>query len=231
MLPFTADILFSSFAQYNRALWPLPSLTLLLCLGAIVLTLRPVRWSGPTIGVLLAAAWLWTGIGYHVLHFARLNFAAPIYGAVFVVQGMLLVWAVLRGRLAFRFHAGLSAWIGIALAIVAVAWPLVDWLSGESWQAGRVAGLAPAPTVVLTFGLLLLAEGRAPLYLAIIPLLWSLVAGATAWILAIPQDLALPVMGVGAFGLLVWKNQRWGGKPYGGDQDHGDPARGETGRL
>jgi hypothetical protein len=210
MLPFTADILFSSLAQYNRALWPLPVLALLLSLGAIVLTLRPVRWSGPAIGVLLAAAWLWTGIGYHFLHFARLDFAAPIYGAAFVVQGLLLVWAVLRGRLAFRRHAGLFGWIGLALAIVAVAWPLVDWLAGQRWQAGRVAGLAPAPTTVLTFGLLLLAKGRTPLYLAIIPLLWTLVAGATAWILSIPQDLALPVVGAGGFGLLLWKNKSSG---------------------
>jgi hypothetical protein len=231
MLPFTAEILFSSVAQYNRALWPLPALALLLCLGGIVLALRPVRWSGPAIGALLAAAWLWTGIGYHLLHFARLDFAAPIYGAFFILQGLLVAWAVLRKKLSFRFHAALFGWIGLALAIVAAAWPLIDWLSGQSWQAARIAGLAPAPTVVLTFGLLLLAKNRAPLYLAIIPLLWTLVAGAMAWILTIPQDLALPLVGVGGFGLLVWKNRRLGGQAYGGDQDHGDPARGEAGRL
>ena len=208
MLPFTADILFSSFAQYNRALWPLPALALLLSTGAIVLTLRPMRWSGPAIGVLLAAGWLWTGLGYHILHFARLNFAAPIYGAFFVLQALLLVWAVVRRRLGFRFAGGLCGCIGLALAMVAAIWPLVDWLAGQSWQAGRVAGLAPAPTTVLTLGLLLLAEGRAPSYLAVIPLLWTLVAGATAWILAIPQDLALPVVGVGAFALLLWKSRR-----------------------
>jgi hypothetical protein len=45
-------------------------------------------------------------------------------------------------------------------------------------------------------------------HLAVIPLLWTLVAGATAWILAITQDLALPVAGLGAFGLILWKNRR-----------------------
>ena len=43
MLPFTADILFSSIAQYNRALWPLPPVALLLGLAAVLLTVRPVR--------------------------------------------------------------------------------------------------------------------------------------------------------------------------------------------
>jgi Family of unknown function (DUF6064) len=231
MLPFTAEILFSSVAQYNRALWPLPALALLLCLGGIALALRPIRSSGPAIGVLLAAAWLWTGVGWHLLHFARLDFAAPIYGAFFVLQGLLLVWAVVRGRLAFRFDAGLFGWVGVGVAVVAAAWPLIDWLSGQNWPAGRVVGLAPAPTVVLTFGMLLLAEKRAPSHLAIIPLLWALVAGATAWILAIPQDLALPAVGVGGFGLLVWKNRCLGGRLYGRDEADGYPARGEAGRL
>jgi hypothetical protein len=54
--------------------------------------------------------------------------------------------------------------------------------------------------------MLLLGAGRTPLHLAIIPLLWTLIAGATAWILRIPQDLALPVVGVIA--LMIWKNRR-----------------------
>jgi len=55
--------------------------------------------------------------------------------------------------------------------------------------------------------MLLLVVGRTPLRLAIIPLTWTLVAGATAWILAIPQDLALPAAGIGAFARILWKNQ------------------------
>jgi hypothetical protein len=209
MLPFTADILFASFAQYNQALWPLPPVALLLGLAAVLLTVRPVRDGNRLIGGFLAAAWLWTGIGYHMLHLARLDFAAPLYGALFVLEGLLLPWAVVRRRLGFSFHAGLFGWVGLALAMLAVAWPLVDRLSGLTWQAERVVGLAPAPTTVLTMALLLLAERRTPLHLAIIPLLWTLIAGATAWILWIPQDLALPVVGLGGFGLLLWKNRRY----------------------
>ena len=209
MLPFTAEILFSSFEQYNRALWPLPLVALALALAVILLTLRPVRGGDRAIGALLAAAWVWIGVGYHYLHFAAIDFAAPLYGAFFVLEGLLLAWTgVARGRLAFRFGADLFGWAGLALAIAAaLAWPLAD-LSGHGWPSLRVAGLAPDPTAAFTLGLLLLTEGRTPLHLAVIPLLWTLVAGATAWILAIPQDLALPVAGLGAFGLILWKNRR-----------------------
>ena len=210
MLPFTADVLFSSFEAYNRALWPLPILALVLALAAIPLTLRPVRGSDRAIGALLTIAWLWTGVGYHLLHFAAIDFAAPLYGAFFVVQALLLAWTgVVRGRLAFRFRADLSRWIGLMLALAAtVAWPLADWLLGPGWSSVRLVGLAPGPTAVFTLGLLLLIDGRTPLHLAAIPVLWTLIAGATAWALSIPQDLFSPVAGLGGLCLILWKNRR-----------------------
>ena len=88
-----------------------------------------------------------------------------------------------------------------------LAWPLAD-LSGHGWPSLRVAGLAPDPTAAFTLGLLLLTRGRTPVHLAVIPLLWIVVAGATAWILAIPQDLALPLAGLCGFALVLWKNRR-----------------------
>jgi hypothetical protein len=208
MLPFTADILFSSIAQYNRALWPLPPIALLLGLGAVLLTLRPVRDGNRLIAGFLAAAWLWIGIGWHMLHFSRLDFVAPLYGVLFVLEGLLLLWIAIRGRLAFRFRPGLVGWIGLGLAMLALAWPLVDRLAGLDWQEERVVGLAPAPTTILTLALLLLVAGRTPWHLTIVPVLWTLVAGTTAWILWIPQDLALPVVGLGGAGLSLWKNRR-----------------------
>jgi hypothetical protein len=209
MLPFTAEILFSSFAQYNTALWPAHVVALALALAAVLLTLRPVRGGDRAIAALLAVAWAWVGVGYHLMHFATLNFAAPLYAAFFVLQALLLAWTgVVRGRLTCRLRPDLFGWAGLVLALAAlIAWPLADGLS-HGWQSVRLVGLAPAPTAVFTLGLLLLTAGRTPLHLTIIPLLWTLVAGATAWILTIPQDLALPIAGLAAFALIVWKNRQ-----------------------
>ena len=58
-------------------------------------------------------------------------------------------------------------------------------------------GVAPAPTTIFTFGMLLMLEGGAPLYLAVIPLLWSLAGGSAAvFILRIPEDWPLLVAGI-----------------------------------
>lgn len=210
MLPFTADVLFSSFEPYYGALWPLPILAPGLALALVLLTLRPVRHGDRAIGLLLALAWVWLGAGYFMAYFAAIDFAAPGYGLLFVLEGLLLAWAgVIRGRLAFRFTGDLFGWGGLVLALAAaLAAPLGDALMGHGWGSARVVGLAPGPTAVFTLGMLLLEAGRTPLHLAVIPLLWTLVAGATAWIVGIPQDLALPVAGTGAAALILWKNRR-----------------------
>jgi hypothetical protein len=211
MLPFTAEILFSNFEQYNRALWPLPIVAPALGIVMLALALRPARAGDRAIGMLLALAWLWVGVGYHILHFAALDFAAPAYGAFFVVQGLLLGWsALVRNGLAVRFTGDLFGWCGLALVLAAaLAWPLADGLWSPGWPSVRVVGLAPGPTAVFTLGMLLLGARRTPLHLALIPLLWTLIAGATAWILSIPQDLALPVVGIGAIVLILWKHRRY----------------------
>jgi Family of unknown function (DUF6064) len=209
MLPFTSDVLFSSFEAYNRALWPLPILAVAAALAVILLTLRPVPGGDRAIGALVTLAWLWVGVGYHSRHFAAIDFAAPVYGAFFVLEGLLLGWTAVARGLAFRFGADPFGWAGLALTIAAaLAWPLADGLLGHGWQSLRLAGLAPGPTAAFTLGLLLLTEGRTPPHLAVIPLLWTLVAGAMAWILAISQDLALPLAGFGGFVLILWKNGR-----------------------
>ena len=211
MLPFDADALFAGFAAQNADLWPAPLLALMLAAGQIVLAVRPLPGSDKVVGNLLAAGWLWVGLGWHVLTFADLNFAAPLYGAAFVLQGVLLAWATRRGRLAFGFRPDLSGWAGLMLAVAAVAlYPLADRLGGQDWAAVRVVGLAPCPTALLTLGLLLLAPIRKPLALLIIPALWTLVAGFTGWILGLAQDAALPLAGIGALTLAVWSNRRAG---------------------
>jgi Family of unknown function (DUF6064) len=90
-----------------------------------------------------------------------------------------------------------------------VAYPLLGWLAGHGWPRAAAFGVAPAPTTIFTFGMLLMLEGAAPLYLAAIPLLWSLAGGSAAvFILRIPEDLSLLLAGIVGFGLLVWKNRQ-----------------------
>ena len=209
MLSFTPEVYLSLFEQYNRAIWPAQFPAYCLGIIALLLAFRPFPQRDRIIGALLAAAWLWTGVAYHFLYFTQINFVAPVFAALFVLQGLLFTGLLaLRGEVTFRFHADLFGWTGLAFALFAiVGYPFLEWFSGHGWPRSAVFGLTPAATTIFTWGMLLLVQGRTPLRLTIIPLTWSLIGGAMAWLLSLPEEASLPITGIAAFALIVWKNR------------------------
>ena len=146
----------------------------------------------------LSIFWLWNGIAYHLLHFLQINFAALGFAALFALQGVLFAGYAVGGRSIFRFRTDAFGWSGLLLCLFALAaYPLLGWLAGHGWPRAGVFGVAPAPTTIFTFGMLLMLEGGAPLYLFAIPALWSLAGGSAAvFILRIPEDVSLLVAGI-----------------------------------
>lgn len=202
-------------AGYNRAIWPAQFVAYGLALALLWLAARGHTGGAGSVGarllgLVLAAAWAWTGAVFHLQHFATVNFVAPVYGMLFLVQAVFLAWTgVLRGRIAPRFDGSLVGAAGLAMiGYSVIGYPALALSSDEGAAGTRVIGLAPDPTALVTLGLLLLADGRAPVHLCIVPVLWTLIAGVTAWVLGIVEDLVLPLFGLGSLGLLLWKNRR-----------------------
>ena len=210
MLPFGQDAFFALFEQYNRAIWPAQIVAYALALAALALAARPRAGTGRAIAAILAFAWAWNGAVYHLMFFATINFWADIFGAVFVLEALLLLWiGAVRGRLAFSIGHDAVSWIGLALAVFALAvYPLLGWLLGHAWPRAPMFGVTPCPMTIFTMGLLLMSAGRTPLTLVVIPVLWSLIGGTAAWFLGVTEDLALPVAGLGGLALILWHNRR-----------------------
>jgi hypothetical protein len=202
MLPFDAGSLFGAFAYYHMAFWPLPWLALASSAATLLLAARGFARAAL---LLLAAGWIWVGAAWHIATFAGLNFAAPIYGALFILQGVLLAWAATSGQTSLRFRRRPRDWAGLGLAVTALAgYPLLDLLSGVAWPAVRLPGSDPCPTALFTLGVLLLAEGRSAAGLMMLPALWTLAAGATGWVIGIGHDQILPLGAVTALVLALW---------------------------
>ena len=208
-LPFSRDAFLALFEQYNEAVWPAPVVAYALGLIVLLSALKPYRGSGRLIAAILAGAWIWNGVAYHMLHFATLIWAAWGFGFLFVLQGlMFLVTGLMRGRLTFSFRRDAAGWTGFALTVFAMAvYPLIGTIAGQAWPSVPAFGIAPCPLAIFTFGMLLMAEPRAPWHLLVIPLLWAAIGGSAAWLLDMPQDLALPAAAVLALARAFRKNR------------------------
>ena len=186
---------FDLFAAYNTAVWP--ALVVLWIASAVVSVLLlssrrpPDRW----ISTLLAAHWIWSAVAYHAVFFTRINPAAWLFAALFVVQAALFFWAgVVQGRLSFTLRR--NAWAVVAWLLVAYSllYPGINAVQHLTWSRIPTFGV-PCPTTIFTAGLLMLARG-ASWRLSIVPVIWTVIGGSAAFLLGVRADYALPIAGM-----------------------------------
>jgi hypothetical protein len=195
-LPFDAHQFFGVFARYNTAVWPAQIALTLAAVVAVALALRPRAGSDRTIAVILGVLWLWMGGVYHLIFFRPINPVATAFGALFVLEGVLLIaiggWL---GRLRFAWTRTMLGHVGAALiAYALVIYPILAHVLGHRYPATPTFGL-PCPTTILTLGLLAWAAPPRPWGVLVIPLLWSAVGASAAVQLGVWEDLGLVAAG------------------------------------
>jgi hypothetical protein len=192
-IPFLPASYFRLFERQFEALWPLhPAL---LALGAAAIFLA-VLGRGRVVAVILAAAVATAAVTFHFRLYAELTPVGRVFGWAFLAQGIfLLVWGFIS-RFDSRPPLDVTAWIGMALAVLGVAfYPPIALLSGRKLAGAEYFALAPDPTVCATIGILLIIAR--PLWLLLLlplPLLWCVVSGATLKALEAPFAMLLPII-------------------------------------
>jgi hypothetical protein len=202
-IPFTTQEFLEVFARYNLAVWPMEVVLVLLALAIVALVWRTSgRWVLP----LLAALWAWMGFVYHWGFFTAINPAAWAFGALFLVEALLLLAVGLRRRppsfVIRADHFGVAGAVLVAYAVV--VYPLLGRAIGHVYPAAPTFGL-PCPTTIFTLGIFLWTEGRLPGRLLVIPVLWSVVGFSAALSLSMPEDYGLLVAGVIVTLMIGWR--------------------------
>jgi hypothetical protein len=199
-LPFTREQFFQLFAEYNEALWPVAVLLWLASLAAGGWLFSRRSSSSRWMAGLLTVHWLWSAIAYHAVFFTRINGAAWIFAALFLIQAaMLFHTGVAQGRLRFASSTGMRGWVAWALIVYSLVYPAINAVDHRSLLAIPTFGV-PCPTTIFTAGLLMHSEP--PVWrLAAIPVIWSVIGGSAAFLLGVRADFALPIAGVA---LAMW---------------------------
>lgn len=206
-LLFSARTYYRLFEIYNRAIWPTQILALLLGFLILWWLYRAGAWQAAVVTMILAAGWLWTAWAYLVEHYDTINWAARYFAVAFVMEALLLIWAgVVRSRLSFQPRRDWIGRTGAVLVLFAlVVQPLIGPLVGRDWTQAEIFGITPDPTVLATLGVLLTVDRRFPWALAIIPLIWCALSGATLWTMGSPDAWVMPVATLSALGLALYR--------------------------
>jgi hypothetical protein len=204
MLPFTTTEFLRVFEEYNHAVWPAQGLLYLAGLMAVVLAFTRKAIAGKLISLILALLWLWMGVVYHLIFFTRINSAARLFGALFIIQSLVFILAgVLSSRLAFAFRTDAQGLIGAVIITYAfLVYPAIGIVLGHTYPAAPTFGV-PCPTAIFTFGLLLGAGTNIRSYVLVVPVLWSMMGLWAAISLGMYEDLGLSFAGLTAVSFML----------------------------
>jgi len=209
-LPFTMEEFFEVFVEYNFSIWPLHIVFYVLGAAAVGLSFSRRLESDMTVAAVLAFFWLWMGAMYHILFLSALTRVGYVFGALFILQGLLLQWrGVLSKELRFRCGWDTYSAVGAAMILYAmVVYPMIGWHLGHRYPLAPMFGAAPCPTTIFTFGMLLWLTVRTPKYLLIIPCLWSIIGTSAALNMGVREDFAMLPGAIAATGLILWRDRR-----------------------
>ena len=188
-LPFSHEAFLDVFGRYNTLLWPGVVLLWVVTAWLVGVWLHRGRLNGRALFGLLAVHWGWSGIAYHWFFFRGINQAAALFAALFVLQAALFAWLALASRAHTTVRIGLRGFIGAALVLYGLAYPLAGVALGLTYPRMPLFAV-PCPTTLVTAGLLVTTVG-APRFINLLPILWSIVGTSAALALGVRADLAL----------------------------------------
>ena len=192
----TLDGLLATFEQYNLDIWPMQVLAYLFGAVALFFAFQRTRHSDRITTGILSFLWLWTGIGFFLLYFAKVYTPAYIFGGLFIIQAIIFLLDLFKPRISYGFKANTYAVVGLLfIAYAMIGYPLVGYFIGHVYPQAPPFGLTPCPLVVFTFGLFLLTDQKVPVLYLIIPLLWA-IGGIMPVSVGIYEDIGLIISGI-----------------------------------
>lgn len=221
-----AGQLLELFTRYNEDLWPLHVVAYVIALVLLVLVVvRPGPTTDRIVSFTLAALWLWMGLVFQGVYVSDVNATAGVvYAVLFAIGAALFVQAAVRRTLRFRPTNGVSGWLGwTAIGFALLVYPVIGALSGHGYPEAPLFGMAPCPTTIATFGLLLLAAPPIPHRVLIVPGVWALLAPPAAIEQGVTEDVALFLTGIVTVLLVLVRDHRIR-RQEGGEHGHARPS-------
>ena len=203
--PFTIEQFFGVFEKYNLGIFPAQFIIMLAGLICVVLLIRHSAIRTPIAGGLTGLLWLWMGLVYHILYFSGINPAATIFGVVFIIEGIFILYETfIRKRLVINIKKGIQSYLGYFFLIFGIIiYPAIGYFISQNAVQTIALGL-PCPTTIFTFGVMILAKDKIPGYLLVIPALWAIIGLAAAINFGVYQDFFIILAAFSALSVVLY---------------------------
>jgi hypothetical protein len=209
-IPFSIEQFLGVFEKYNLAIWPMQIIAYILGIAALLLAIGKTKLSDRIICAVLVFFWLWMGIAYHIMYFSKINKAAFAFGVLFIIQGILfLIIGLYKTHLSFKFKLNTFSLIGSLFILYAmVIYPILGYFLGHGYPKSPGFGVAPCPTTIFTFGLLLWTDKKVAKYILVIPFIWSIIGFSAVIAFGMREDIGLLITALLGTIAIIFKDRK-----------------------
>jgi hypothetical protein len=208
-MPFTTEQFFNVIANYNVMMFPFQIILFLSGIVSLFFLHSKILTKDKLIGIYLGILWMWIGIAYHLAFFTVINKAAYLFGGIFILQGLLILFnALIKNRLIFTFSFQTKDYLGYFFILYGlIIYPIISYFAEGSFERTIVMGL-PCPSTIFTFGFFILTNNKFPKYLLIIPSLWAVVGLSAAINIGVFQDVMIIIAAITADIMLIRRKSK-----------------------
>jgi hypothetical protein len=208
-IPFTTEQFFEIIEKYNLAVFPTQLIVILLGILSVILLHLKKESKNQLIGGFLGILWIWIGFAYHFAFFTEINKAAFVFGGLFVLEGIFILFETFfRKKLEFEFKGKLMDYVAYFFLIFGIViYPILLFFLENSLETTITLGL-PCPSTILTFGFLMLTSSKLSKYLLIIPALWTIIGTGAAINFGVYPDYLMPISALTAIIYLIARKKK-----------------------
>ena len=208
-LPFTTEQFFNVIEKYNLTTFPFQLIILLLGIVCLFLLHSKLSSKDKLIGIYLGVLWIWIGVAYHLTFFTAINKAAFLFGGIFILQGLLILfYSSIKNRLVFTFTLKVKDYLGYFFILYGlIIYPIISYIVEGSFEKAIIIGV-PCPSTIFTFGLFMFTNNKFPKSLLIIPSLWAIVGLSAAINIGVFQDLMILITAITADIILIRRKNK-----------------------
>lgn len=208
-IPFTTEQFFQVITDYNITFFPIQILIVFLGIICLILIHTGKSYKDKLIGSYIGMLWSWIGIMYHLAFFTSINKAAYIFGILFILQGLVVLYETFRGdKLKFQFKGHAVDYIAYILLIFAIIiYPILLYFLENSIYTTITLGL-PCPSTILTFGFFMMTSRNFPKFLLIIPVIWTIIGTSAAFNFGVYPDYMMLIAAIVAVIYLLGRKNK-----------------------
>lgn len=207
--PFSIDQFFSVFENYNNTLFPAQIILFLAGLFALYWVMKGKPNVNRFTGAFLGFIWVWMGIVYHICLFSKINPPALVFGVIFILQGVFILFESFRKNgLDFTYSRNIRDNLAVFFIVFGlIIYPVISYFM-ENEIAKVISFGLPCPTTITTFGFFMLTAKKCPTYLLIIPGLWAVIGTSAAVSFGVYQDFMLIIAAITAIAFILIGKKR-----------------------